>query len=610
LPALLESENHTSPAMIRAAVLENAAALEKADFAHFVDRRRTAKFAGALLLAILAPLLFVWEGPSVAWLWMQRWVFGSSLRWPQATYLTIAGLGPDGKIIAPRGEAFVLRVSPASEFIPTPDGWRIPGRNDEFAAPTDRRPTNTPPTVVRLDARASSSGRTRGTFTKIRDDLFQYEFPPIHEAMSVTVSGGDDWRGPFTIEPVDRPAVAKMTLKTAPPGSSEPPTEVDAFSGQHLALQDTALELQLVASVPLRRISLKPDVGPAPPVERRDAKTFTARWTMRESQTFEIVLVGEEQDLASRPIFLSIGLLKDRPPRVTVQATGVGRRVTPTARIPLSIRALDDFGLTSLSVESETTTPTEGKPTIAKQRKNIPIDDPSGKAPQQVEKQHEFQLRAIQPAVGAVVSVKAVGVDNCIQGKQRGESRAFAFQVVAPEELFYEILTRQRAERSRFQNSLAQAETQADLLAKATNAERLPGALRAQQVIDREVWQIANRLDATLVELRLNELGNPQALDLLENKIIVPLRQLHEERMVDLRQKLQSAMTNASALPEARAAQKDVAVEMRRILDQMSQWEGFVDVVNQLKQIITLEDGVLKKTEEKKSKAIEEVFEK
>jgi hypothetical protein len=227
-----------------------------------------------------------------------------------------------------------------------------------------------------------------------------------------------------------------------------------------------------------------------------------------------------------------------------------------------------------------------------------------------VEKQQEFPLRAIQPAVGAVVSVKAVAVDNCVQGKQRGESRAFAFQVVAPDELFYEILTRQRAERSRFQVSLTQAEVQADALAKTTTAEPIPGALRAQQVVDREVWQIANRLEATLVELRLNELGNPQALDLLENKIIVPLRQLHEERMVDLRQKLQSAMTNASGLPEARTAQKDVAVEMRRILDQMSQWEGFVDVVNQLKQIITLENGVLKKTEEKKSKAIDDVFEK
>ena len=48
---------------------------------------------------------------------------------------------------------------------------------------------------------------------------------------------------------------------------------------------------------------------------------------------------------------------------------------------------------------------------------------------------------------------------------------------------------------------------------------------------------------------------------------------------------------------------------MNEILKQMSQWDSFVDVINQLNEIIKLQENVRQNTEKLKEKQTEGVFE-
>ena len=52
----------------------------------------------------------------------------------------------------------------------------------------------------------------------------------------------------------------------------------------------------------------------------------------------------------------------------------------------------------------------------------------------------------------------------------------------------------------------------------------------------------------------------------------------------------------------------EVVTTMRAILDQMSQWESFVDVVNQVAEVIRMEQGVLKATEKARESRTQEIF--
>ena len=102
-----------------------------------------------------------------------------------------------------------------------------------------------------------------------------------------------------------------------------------------------------------------------PAIRRRssaiDDRTFGAQLTLREATTLEIGLTSRKTGLASRPTFLSIGLLKDREPRVTLRAVGVGSHVTPVATIPLNLAATDDFGLAAFRLQIDRTLNPEEK---------------------------------------------------------------------------------------------------------------------------------------------------------------------------------------------------------------------------------------------------------
>ena len=51
-----------------------------------------------------------------------------------------------------------------------------------------------------------------------------------------------------------------------------------------------------------------------------------------------------------------------------------------------------------------------------------------------------------------------------------------------------------------------------------------------------------------------------------------------------------------------------VVARMKIILDQMSQWESFVDVVNQVAEVIKMQQNVLQATEKARESRTQEVF--
>ncbi len=83
-------------------------------------------------------------------------------------------------------------------------------------------------------------------------------------------------------------------------------------------------------------------------------------------------------------------------------------------------------------------------------------------------------LQADPPKVGTVLRFVAEAEDRCVRGTQTGRSTVLALQVVSPDELFYEILIRQRAERTKFLAVLETVEKQTPVLERQSDGRRLP----------------------------------------------------------------------------------------------------------------------------------------
>ncbi len=605
----------TSAAMVRLAVGRACAALAESDWHSLWNRRRTAMHAGTLLLGLLVPAAASWWAPEAARLSVARWLLGSRERWPQRTYLTVMGLDDRGRLLAPRDEPFLVEVKsdmPMAE--PAGDRWIVHGRGEPLALRHKPALPVKPQAVVVRERTAQGTTRS-GSMVDVGPAQFRYEFPPSSASSTFGLTGGDDWLGPITLERVDRPTLAQTRLRVKEPGATYQGFRDVEDPRQHLLfLPDTEVELTLVGNEQLDDTQLKVQPETKPAVKRIDERSFAAQWTLRQAVTLEIVLKSTRTGLSSRPAFLSLGILRDREPRVTLRALGVSSHVTPVATLPLSLAATDDFGLAAVRLRVDRTFSTDDKSEPKTERTTVafPLSSEPGRPVLDHQVRHDVLLQASSPKVGTLLRFVGEADDRCARGAQTGRSSVLALLVVSPDELFYEILVRQRAERTKFLAVIEAAEKQSPVLAGNPASEDYLQVMRQLHSGSRQLDQIAGRIALTLQEMTLNQIGSPKSHRLLQEGVIDPLRALTAGPMTQLRgllQTLAGAGSSPAASKEvARRLHQETVTKMRNILDQMSQWESFVDVVNQVAEVIRMQQKVLQETEKARESRTKEVF--
>jgi hypothetical protein len=618
LPGLLdEAGSAVSPAMVRLAVRRACVALAESDWRWLWNRERTSAHAAALAFALLVPAAFDTMAPDAARLSFDRWLRGSNERWPQKTYLTVMGLDSSGRLVVPRDERSLLEVRADLPMLTEQGGrWIVGGRGEPLALRRKpSRPLN--PRSVTIRERTATGETREAVMVETEPGHFRYEFPPSPASSTFELTGGDDWIDPLALERVDRPSLAGTKVRVREPGATYSGFRDVEDPRQHLIfLPDTEVEMTLIGSEPLSEARLKIQSGNAPPLRRLDDKTFATNWTLREATTLEVSLVSKRTGLDSRPAFLSVGLMRDREPRVTLRAVGVTSHVTPVATIPLSVAATDDLGLAALRLQLDRTTIAgdKEKPETKSKRETVqvPLPGEAGRVVLDHQARHEVPLLSDPPAPGTILRFMGEADDRCARGAQTGRSTPLQFQVVPPEELFYEVLLRQRAERTKFIAALEAMEKQTPVLAGRPSSEDFLRVMRAVQSTSRHLDQIGGRIADTLQEMKLNQVGSPKSHRLLQQGIIEPLKALNAGPMIELRNTLQAlagAGTQAAASEEAaRRLHGQVVARMKDVLEQMSQWESFVDVVNQVAEVIRMQQKILKETEKARETRTEDVF--
>jgi len=335
---------------------------------------------------------------------------------------------------------------------------------------------------------------------------------------------------------------------------------------------------------------------------------------LREATTLEVQLTSQATGLTSKPAFYSIGLLKDREPRVALRALGVGNHVTPVATIPLSINATDDRGLALVRLQAERMTNSDDKaePKTTKKTIPLPLAVDAGRAVLDHQARHDVELRADAPAIGAILRFVAEAEDRCARGTQVGRSATLQLQVVSPDELFYEILIRQRAERAKFLAVVESAEKRTAVLASVPAADAYTSMTRSLHAESRQLDLISGRIAESLQEMKLNQVGSAKSHRLLQEGVIDPIRALNAGPVNELRGVLQALAGTApkagATVESARRLHGEVLTGMKAILDQMSQWESFVDVVNQVAEVIKMQQNVLQAAEKARESRTQEVF--
>ncbi|MCA9077084.1 MAG: hypothetical protein KDA93_18805 [Planctomycetaceae bacterium] len=612
LPEHQNQPRGSSTDMIEQAVRHNFVTLEDVDFRSVLSRKHMAGSLAITLGTLLLPMLFTLVAPGTARLWAARWLEGSDRPWPRNTHLEVVGV-EDGRFIVPRGESAGLEVLVHDKEEPTE--------------------------VIHMRMRSTSGRDETVTFTRFEPGNFRYDLPPLQQEVSVSIWGGDGEAEPFQIVPLDRPRITDLQLTATHPRISKP--QVFGFTGEEGSvrlLPQTQASLVLTANVPVESIELDNE-GPGPhEFVRMDDNTFRAEWTHDGPVKMRITMTSREAGLVSHPRPLSIGEQPDRQPRLSLRHSGVRQRITPVASVPLEIVARDDFGVRSVAISVETPEmgnllvdesvfddespedepasnedPTNGEVTDeaeASTENAISLYGPQAPTTETtVETSHALEVGDLNIGAGAVVTVQALAEDDCFTGKQLTQSRKTVFRVVSPEELFKEIRLRQQQLRARLRKQYDATIDLRDTLRTATIPDDASTMLRTHQLIRREVGQISRALDASVLEMRLNKLGGPESWELIETNVLQPLTRLHDSEMELQRQSLVTLTGDVPEPIEQIVEQQQSLVDsLKRILDNMAQWDSFIDVVNQLNAVIKLETNVRKQTEELRTEEVEDIF--
>jgi len=590
LPRLLEGPNPPSPAMVDRAVRRCHESLTSVNFDASLDHQRLKKMLAFIGGAVVIPALLVLLFPATAGLWARRLFLASTQPWPQNTYLEVAD-AKDNRIAVPRGEPYVLRAK---------------ARDGSFA-----------PTRILLTIRGMD--KTSVLMKEFGKNDFRHDFAVIDQPLQLELEGGDDDLGPITLDPVDRPRITNLELISQHPRDASP--QHHTFTGDEADLSflvKTKLAMTIAANVPLSELRLKPESAHPTPADlhRLDPTHYSIEWIQDGPAKFDLELVAAESGLVSLPVPVSIGLKVDQPPRITVAYTGVRPRITPQAKIPLSIDARDDFGVVAAGLALKDETPDPADPA-----KLVPHDSSQSLFPpsttQPAEPQPQLQLKQtvdvapMKLPAGALLSITALATDDCYTGPQTARSRTVTFRIVAPEELFREILLRQQAERIKFRKQMEEAEKIRDALKGSLDSRQIADLNRRHRAFQRETLRIAGALTESLTEMQLNALGSPESHALMQNNILTPLKAFQDELVTPQVNALDALSPDDPVKAQAAADREDqIATRMDAILKQMAQWDSFVDVLNQLDEIIKLETQVKDGSEKLQKKEDEGLFDK
>jgi hypothetical protein len=587
------------------------------------------KVGFALFGAIAAPVLLAVVMPWAMNLWWQRWVMGAETPWPRYTTVAIPS-AEDGRLVVPKGEPITIEVEV----------------------------TATDYTSRHLYTRLTlGNGRRDSTTIPLNGlETARIELPALQQPAQLYLWAGDGKLGPIEIVPIDRPKFVEMRMTHEHDWDDGPQiADLDRGDGSVSLLPKTNVKLVLKSNVAVQSIGTEWDHDNAPQFKQIDPTTFEANWVHERAMTLKLELIGKAANLVSRKRALAIGLRRDRSPTVNLRAEGVRQRITAVASLPLKVMARDDFGVAHIAMNMEIErAPTKGAPKTTPEGEAADSAEPTesdnaesdnaesenaesenaekAKEPEPnqndkrtwdlfgpvspafertVEPDELIELSDAKLKVGDMVRIHSVVHDDCFTGKQSNRSGTMSFRVVTSEELFREVLLRQQQMRARFRKATDQAIALRDDIATADLQKDSSDIFRRHQLIQREVNAVQRSLQQSVEEMKLNKLGGPEAHQLIEGAVVKPMQKLTENELPQQQRTLQAL----SHQPEQKAAeaeqnQEEIVDKMKKILKGMSQWDSFIDVVNQLDAIIKLQNQVRQGTEGLKERETQSIFDK
>ncbi|MBM4042363.1 MAG: hypothetical protein FJ290_28050, partial [Planctomycetes bacterium] len=418
----------SSPALVRATIDDGIRAAEGVDFSDTLDRRRRGLNLAALAFAVVLVGSACGAFPATMRLWFARNVLLLDRSWPQATRLTIVG-ATGNAIVCPRGDDLTIQVQ--------------------------ADPSGVVPSLVMLRFRQEGGASGSEPMAVVGGNTFSATFRNVLEPLRFYVWGGDAESPWCYVRLVERPIVESLTLVcTPPPYVGKGPHPLPSDVGSYPILLGSTLEVQGVASKPLRSAELS--FGKAKPIPfslsgEREIRTTLAGDTL-QSSTYAIELVDSDGYASRQPARFSLKVVPDQKPSVRARLEGIGDMIIPRAVVPLHARMSDDYAVVAAELVAVVGSDAAKEPV---ERRAAFGDRKDAYGQKQLALTHRLEVGPLALAPGVHMALHVEAKDNdTVSGPKVGLSGTFSLRVVTEDELRAELLRREQEQRLEFERIL------------------------------------------------------------------------------------------------------------------------------------------------------------
>lgn len=559
--------NGCSPQLIEAVVIEACRVAPGVSFLrvlnHRLARQRVVALGG---LAALIAGFWVFERELMVTWFCRNWLV-QEIPWPQQTYLRPIGFDAEGRRRVPLGDELEI----AAEII------------------------GTPPRSATLSWQSASGRRGREKMTLVGRKRFEASLGVLTEDLRFRIAGGDELTREYLVEAVERPRVLRTVTRITPPEYiGADPSVVEQQTALEV-LAGSRLDIEAYLNKPVAYGAVVGAGGPVAVCELPGAERLRVLWEEPASGTYSLQLRDADGLEDLRPLRFAIKVVDDAPPVVRIHLLGAGEVITPLAELVIELAFADPYGL--------------GSAVLSVQRGE---DPPLSLAvPGLRVRDREFQttmglaVETLRVSVGQKLRLWAEAADLDPRGPNVGRTEPVMLSVVSREEFLSELARRELELRREFEQLISAQRGLKDGLERLVPdlpadtpppvlTQRLGVFARRQETHAGRALGIARGFVQILEQMYTNKAAGVEDEKRILDRVAAPLDRLGRQRMPAASERLSGLRRGAGpeAVQTTLADQDDILREMRSILANMLEWEGYRDVLALLREVLSQQESV------------------
>ena len=477
----------------------------------------------------------------------------------------------------------------------------------------------------------------------------------LSESVTLDIRGLDDRLDNFHVEAVPPPVLTDVTLEVRYPDYLRSPYSKGADmstsyqSGVRLR-EGSDVTLIATSSVPLgdAEVLLKTDEKEPSEIELeyssdRQQVQFTIP-NFNAATTVNVVPRDIDGISAQAPYRYFLGVVLDELPELEVALKGIGSSITPKAKLPITVNATDDYGITDVTLsvtpanQNSEDPPSTNENDATTSATTSPEIDRNGAGSAELDLKNLTdggRLSEILP--GNAINLIGEATDGYNLGDNHiTRSEVFRLEVVTAEQLLALLERRELGLRSRLEQTIEEMTSLRQTLdqLRRQGFENSPDSsdadqMRAEQVrrlrvqqctlqatkTSEELTGIANSLDDILLEMINNRVDSIDRSQRIASGVRDPIKQIVNAPMNSLIQQIRTIESQVgdptagiATTTAAVSTTENIIVQLNAILEKMLDLETYNEVLDLVRQLMDDQTELTEATKEERKKQVLDLF--